>query len=315
MESLQIAVEIMLPLFLMIAVGYVVRLTGLLNESSVFQMNRVIFTVFLPMLVFENIYSIDIDTLWYNFDSRMLIYALAGVTLQFLIALCLAFLSEKDNSRRGVVLQGMFYGNFVLFGIPVCNALFGENAAGPASLLVAVILPLYYILAVISLELFRGGHPSFFRILKGIFTNPLILASIAGILCLVFRIRLPRILSVTVSNLASIAAPLAFVILGASFSFRKIGDSVKSLCLALGVKLLFFPVFFLLLAVLLGFRGSALAVLLVVFASPVAVSSFTMAQQMDGDESLAGQLVIFSSLLSIGTMFLFIFLLGQFALI
>ena len=315
MESLQIAVEIMLPLFLLMAVGYVVRLTGLLSETSAYQMNRVIFTVFLPALVFQNIYSIDSDILWYNFDSHMLIYALAGVALQFLIALCIAFLSERDNSRRGVVLQGMFYGNFVLFGIPVCNALFGEDAAGPASLLVAVILPLYYILAVIALELFRGGHPSFFRTLKGIFTNPLILASIAGILCLVFRIRLPRILSVTVSNLASIATPLAFVILGASFSFRKIGSSVKSLCLALGVKLLFFPVFFLLLAVLLGFRGSSLAVLLVVFASPVAVSSFTMAQQMDGDEALAGQLVVFSSLLSVGTMFLFIFLLRQFALI
>ena len=315
MESLQIAVEIMLPLFLMMAVGYVVRLTGLLNEMSAYQMNRVIFTVFLPMLVFQNIYTIDSDALWYNFDSGMLIYVLTGVALQFLIALCIAFLSEKDNSRRGVVLQGMFYGNFVLFGIPVCTALFGEDAAGPASLLVAVILPLYYILAVIALELFRGGHPSFFRTLKGIFTNPLILASIAGILCLVFRIRLPRILSETVSSLASIAAPLAFVILGATFSFRKIGNSVRSLCLALGVKLLFFPVFFLLLAVLLGFRGSSLAILLVVFASPVAVSSFTMAQQMDGDEYLAGQLVVFSSFLSVGTIFLFIFLLGQFALI
>ena len=315
MESLQIALEIMLPLFLMMAVGYIVRLAGLLNETSAYQMNRVIFTVFLPMLVFQNIYTIDIDALWYNFDSWMLFYALAGVILQFLIALCIAFLSEKDNSRRGVVLQGMFYGNFVLFGIPVCNALFGRDAAGPASLLVAVILPLYYVLAVIALELFRGGHPSFFRTLKDIFTNPLILASIAGILCLAFRIKLPRFLSETVSSLASIAAPLAFVILGASFSFRKIGDSVKSLCLTLGGKLLFFPIFFLLLAALLGFRGSSLAVLLVVFASPVAVSSFTMAQQMDGDENLAGQLVVFSSLLSVGTMFLFIFLLGQFALI
>ena len=315
MESLQIAVEIMLPLFLLMIIGYVVRLTGLLNESSAFQVNRVIFTVFLPALVFENIYTTNVDTLWYQFDSRMLIYALAGVGLQFLIALCISFLSEKENSRRGVMIQGMFYGNFVLFGIPVCRALFGEEAAGPASLLVAVILPLYYVLAVIALELFRGGRPSFFRMITGIFTNPLILASIAGILCLIFRIRLPGVLSVTISSLASIAAPLAFVILGAAFSFRKVGDSIKSLCLTLGVKLLFFPVFFLALAVLLSFRGASLAVLLAVFASPVAVSAFTMAQQMDGDEALAGQLVLFSSLLSIGTLFLFIFLLRQFALL
>lgn len=297
------------------AVGYVVRLTGVVSETAAHQMNRMVFTVFLSALVFQNIYSLDRDDLWYHFDSYTLFYTLGGVTLQFLIALCIAFLVESDGSRRGVMLQGMFYGNFVLFGIPICNALFGDDAAGPASVLVAVILPLYYILAVISLELFRGGRPGFFRILKGIFTNPLILASIAGILCLIFRIRLPYAISITVSNLASVATPLAFVVLGAAFSFRKVGSCAKSLCIALGVKLLFFPAFFLLLAVLLGFRGVSLAILLAVFASPVAVSSFTMAGEMDGDESLASQLVVFSSLLSIGTVFLFIFLLQWFGLL
>ncbi len=313
LESLQITIEIILPLFLLMAVGYLVRLTGLINETSAYQTNRVIFGVFLPALVFQNIYTIDLENLEDHFSSRILFYLVAGIVLQFLMALCIAFLSESENARRGVILQGMFCSNFVLFGIPICDALFGSAASGPASVLVAVIIPVYYILAVISLELFRGGRPGFFRIMKGIFTNPLIIASIVGILCLVFRISLPRVINTTVSSLASIATPLAFVVLGASFSFRKVRNCIKSLCIALGMKLLFFPALFLLLAVLLGFRGPELAVLLVVFASPVAVSSFTMAQEMGGDEALAGQLVIFSSLLAVGTMFLFIFLLKQFS--
>ncbi len=298
-------------MFLLMAVGYLVRLTGLISETSAYQTNRVIFGVFLPALVFQNIYAIDLEDLENNFDSRILFYLLAGILLQFLIALCISFLSENENAKRGVILQGMFCSNFVLFGIPICNALFGSAASGPASVLVAVIIPLYYILAVISLELFQGGRPGFLRVIKGIFTNPLIIASALGILCLAFRVTLPRVIDVTVSNLASIATPLAFVVLGASFSFRKLGNSIKSLCVALGMKLLFFPALFLVLAVLLGFRGAELAVLLVVFASPVAVSSFTMAQEMGGDEALAGQLVVFSSLLAVGTMFLFIFLLKQ----
>lgn len=311
MESLQITIETILPLFLLMAVGYLVRLTGIINETSAYQTNRVIFGVFLPALVFQNIYTIDTENLKNSFDSRMLLYLVGGLILQFIIALCVSFLSESENAKRGVILQGMFCGNFVLFGIPICDALFGSAASGPASVLVAVILPIYYILAVISLELFQGGHPGFFKTAKGIVTNPLIIASVIGIICLIFHIHLPHVINVTISQLASIATPLAFVVLGASFSFRKLGNSMKGLCVALGMKLFFFPAFFLLLAVLLGFRGAELAVLLVVFASPVAVSSFTMSQEMGGDEALAGQLVVFSSLLSIGTIFLFIFLLKQ----
>lgn len=310
MESLQIAAEIVLPLFLMMAVGYIIRVSGMMNETSVRQTNKAIFKVFLPLLVFRNIYT---TTLTESFDSRLLFYAAAGVALQFLLALCIAFLSGRDNSKRGVMLQGMFRSNFVLFGIPVCTALFGDRAAGLASILIAVIIPLYNVLAVISLEMFNGGRPNVLQVLLGIITNPLILASAAGILCLAFQIVLPSFLESTVASLSSIATPLAFVILGASFSFRKVGGCIKELCVTLGVKLLFFPILFLGLAILLGFRGPQLAVLLTVFASPVAVSSFTMAQQMGGDDKLAGQLVIFSSILSVFTMFLFIFLLKQFA--
>ncbi len=310
MESMQVAFEIVLPLFLMMVVGYVVRVTGLMNETSVKQANKTVFKVFLPIQVFRNVYTASLSE---SFDSQLLFYAVGGVLLQFLIALCIAVLTESDNSRRGVMLQGMFRSNFVLFGLPVCTSLFGDQAAGLASILIAVIIPLYNVLAVISLEMFNGGRPNVLHIIKGIITNPLIIGSLLGVLCLVFRIKLPSVIETTVSNLSAIATPLAFVLLGASFAFKEIGGCLKDLSITLAVKLLFFPVLFLGLAILLGFRGASLAVLLTVFASPIAVSSFTMAQQMGGDDHLAGQLVVFSSILSILTMFLFIFLLRQMA--
>lgn len=310
MESLILALEIVLPLFLLMAVGYVIKLTGLMNETSVKQMNKVIFKIFLPLLVFLNIYQTELAE---SFNSQLLLYASAGVLLQFILSLCLVVLTEKDNSRRGVMLQGMFRSNFVLFGIPISTSLFGSTAAGLAAILIAVIIPLYNVLAVFSLELFNGKRPSLFKILKGIVTNPLILASAAGILCIVFHIQLPHILAKTVTDLSSVATPLAFVILGASFSFGDTGRYAKELFITLGSKLVFYPALFLGLALLLGFRGAPLAVLLTVFGSPIAVSSFTMAQQMGGDDKLAGQLVVFSSILSTVTMFLLIFVLKEFA--
>ncbi|NBI16221.1 AEC family transporter [Neglecta sp. X4] len=310
MESLRIALEIVLPLFLLLAVGYCIKLTGIMNETSVRQTNNMIFKVFLPLLVFFNIYKTDLTS---SFDMSLLLFAVVGVLLQFIISLCLVILLEHDNARRGVMLQGMFRSNFVLFGIPISTALFGDSAAGLASILIAVIIPLYNMLAVISLESFNGKKPSLWKILVGILTNPLIIASAAGILFVVFHIPLPTVLYKTVSDLSIIATPLAFVILGASFSFGETGRCVRDLCITLGAKLVTYPLLFIALAILMGFRDAHLAVLLTVFGSPIAVSSFTMAQQMGGDDKLAGQLVVFSSLLSVFTMFLFIFGLKELA--
>ena len=310
MESLLISLEIVLPLFLLMALGYVIKLTGMMNETSVKQVNKVIFKIFLPLLVFCNIYNTELAE---SFNSQLLLYAVAGVLIQFVLSLCLAILLEKDNSRRGVMLQGMFRSNFVLFGIPISTALFGDTAAGLASILIAVIIPMYNVLAVISLEMFNGKRPNVGKILLGIVTNPLIIGSVLGVLFVLFQIPIPTPVYDTITDISSIATPLAFIILGASFSFGDVGRYIKEVLLVLGAKLLVFPALFLGIALLLGFRDAPLAVLLTVFGAPIAVSSFTMAQQMGGDDKLAGQLVVFSSIFSIGTMFLLIFLLKELA--
>lgn len=310
MESLIISLEIVLPLFLLMALGYVIKLTGMMNETSVKQVNKVIFKIFLPLLVFCNIYNTELAE---SFNSHLLLYGVAGVLIQFVLSLCLAVLLEKDNSQRGVMLQGMFRSNFVLFGIPISTALFGDTAAGLASILIAVIIPLYNVLAVISLELFNGKKPNLGKILIGIITNPLIIGSVLGIVFVVLKLSIPKPIYDTITDLSSIATPLAFVILGASFSFGDVRRYIKNVLIVLSAKLLVFPALFLGIALLLGFRGAPLAVLLTVFGAPIAVSSFTMAQQMGGDDKLAGQLVVFSSIFSIGTMFLLIFLLKELA--
>ena len=180
-------------------------------------------------------------------------------------------------------------------------------------MLLAGLIPLVNAVAVLALELYNGQRPNLWQVLKGIATNPLILASAAGIACNYFAFRLPDVVYSTASTLGGVATPLAFVVLGASLNFGETGRCARSLLLTLAMKLVLYPAAFLGAAVLMGFRGAELAVLLTLFGSPIAVSSFTMAQQMGGDDQLAGQLVIFSSVLSIGTMFLFIWGLKFFA--
>ena len=309
MDSLFISLNAVVPLFLMMAVGYILRLAGLLNDISSRQVNKCIFKVFLPLMIFVNIYDTGSAA---ALGSSLLIFAAAGVLIEFLVSLVLVLLTEQDNSKRGVMLQGMFRSNFVLFGIPISMALFGDSAAGTASLLIAVIIPIFNALAVLALEMFNGQRPNLWRVLLGIVTNPLIIASALGILFNHFGWRLPSMLYSTMSTLGGIATPLAFVVLGASLSFGETGRCARPLLITLLMKLIIYPAAFVGAAILMGFRGANLAVLLTVFGSPIAVSSFTMAQQMGGDDQLAGQLVVFSSVLSIGTMFLYIWGLNYF---
>ena len=309
MDSLFISLNAVVPLFLMMAVGYVIRLTGLMNDISTRQVNRCIFKVFLPLMLFINIYDAgDGATL----RSDLLFFAVAGVLIEFLVSLVLVLLTEQDNSRRGVMLQGMFRSNFVLFGIPIAMSLFGDSAAGTASLLIAIVIPMFNALAVLALEMFNGQRPNLWGVLFGIATNPLIIASLLGIAFNHFGWDLPGLLHDTMSTLGGIATPLAFVVLGASMNFSETGRCMRPLLITLLMKLIIYPAAFVGAAILMGFRGANLAVLLTVFGSPIAVSSFTMAQQMGGDDQLAGQLVIFSSILSIGTMFLYIWGLNYF---
>ena len=309
MDSLFISLNAVVPLFLMMAVGYVIRLTGLMNDISTRQVNRCIFKVFLPLMLFINIYDAgDGATL----RSDLLFFAVAGVLIEFLVSLVLVLLTEQDNSRRGVMLQGMFRSNFVLFGIPIAMSLFGDSAAGTASLLIAIVIPMFNALAVLALEMFNGQRPNLWGVLFGIATNPLIIASLLGIAFNHFGWYLPGLLHDTMSTLGVIATPLAFVVLGASMNFSETGRCMRPLLITLLMKLIIYPAAFVGAAILMGFRGANLAVLLTVFGSPIAVSSFTMAQQMGGDDQLAGQLVIFSSILSIGTMFLYIWGLNYF---
>jgi len=312
MENLLFSLQIVAPIFITMALGYLIKLTGIMTENTVLQVNKMIFLVLLPLLVFMNIYNSDSFT---SLRLDLVIFIVAGTVIQFFIALSITLLSEKNNAQRGAILQGMFRSNYVLFAIPIALAIFGSDTAGVASLLIGIIIPLYNVLAVIALEMFNGGQPSFFKTIFGIIKNPLIIASVIAVLLKVFNIALPVLIHDTIGDISNITTPLAFLMLGSFFNFGDIGKYVKPLLMTTFFKLIVFPAIFILAAIFIGFRGGSLVIIMTVFASPIAVSSFTMAQEMGGDGKLAGQLVVFTSLLSVFTIFFIIFLLRTFAFI
>lgn len=312
MDSLILAASVVFPIFALIVLGYILKRIKMVDDHSLNVINKLVFKVFLPVLLFYNIYKTDVAT---AFDGPFLLYALICILSVALLLFLFVPLFIKENSRRGVFIQGVFRSNFVLFGLPVTVLLLGENGAGLTSVAIAMVVPVFNVLAVICLEVFRGGKPNPIKILKGIATNPLIIASVLGILFLLFGIKIPNFAEGVVRDISRVATPLALIALGGSFTFTAVKGNIPTLSWAVALRLVIVPAAVLSIGALLGFRGAQIVALLSMFASPTAVSSYTMAQQMDGDGDLAAQIVVFTSAFSIITMFLFIFTLKSLALI
>lgn len=312
MESLKLSFEAVTPIFLLMLLGYFLKKTKIADKKMFDGINRLIFKVFLPMLLFYNIYK---TPTFQEFDIRLIIFTIITILVVFVLGFASVFFITKDNKKRGVMLQGFFRSNYAILGIPFINYVCGEEAGGVSSLMVAAVVPFFNVLAVIALETFNGGKINFKKILKGVLTNPLIIGCICGVVFKLLGIRLPKVLEVAVSDASSVASPLAIVVLGASFAFSGIKGYFKENIIVVAVRLIIVPLIALFAAMYMGFTGESFACLIVVFGSPVAVSSFAMAQQMGGDENLAGQLVVVTSAFCILTLFVWVYVFSSMGVI
>lgn len=308
MNSFYLAFSVVCPLFLMMALGYFLRQRRLFTENFLTQLNKVCFQVFLPLILFINVYDSDFST---SFQPRLVLFAVFCVIAAFTALMLFIPQLEKNNLRRGVLVQGIFRSNYVLFGLPVAVSLFGPSQTGTTAILIAFVVPLFNLLSVIALEFFGDKKFNFKRMVTGIITNPLILGALTAFAFVLTGLKLPGVLEQTVRDISKIATPLALIILGGSFTFSHLRRNWKVLLFSVGGKLILLPFFFLTLSIAAGYRGVELGALLAMLASPTAVSSFTMAQQMQADDELAGQIVVIGSICSIFTIFFWIFLLTQ----
>ncbi len=308
MNDFSLALSAILPLFFPMAAGYLLKQIKLIDDHTVKGMNKAVFRFFLPLLLCYNVYHSDISSV---FDKKLILLGVAGVFLAFVVFFLFVRLTEKNPAKQGVMIQGMFRSNFVLFGLPLATHLCGPEEIGITALMIAVVVPLYNVLSVIALEICRGVSPDMKKIIKGILTNPLILSSILGLIILFTKIPVPHFIDDAVSSMSSVATPLALFLLGASFRFSGAKDSLRQLITVLMGKLVILPGVMLTIGFFMGFRGVGMATLLSMFASPTAVSSFVMAQEMEGDGELASQIVVWTSTFALLTIFCFLIILKR----
>ena len=319
MESFIFATNATLPIVIMVLIGYFIKRIGILKPDAAKVVNNVVFRVLLPAMLFLNIYKIeDLGAISLNYVW----YVLGFTLLLFFVFLPIVNVVFEQRNQRGVILQSIFRSNYALIGIPLAVALFGDEGAAIASLLAAFIVPVFNVLGVVCLCIFSDdGKPDFKKILLNIAKNPLICGVVAGLFALGVRalfvkwgveFRLTQLTPVysVLSTLSNAATPMALLALGAQFEFSAIPALKKHIIFGIALRSVIIPSLALGVAYVMDiFNGAHFAAFVAMFATPVAVSTVPMCQEMGADHALAGQLVVWTTTISSVVIFIASFVL------
>ena len=305
MANFILTCNMVIPVFLVMVVGYVCRQLKMVSAENVSAMNKLVFKIFLPVSLAKSLMTLDPNA---DISYSVMLYCALGVIATFILAILIVPRCVKGNPQRGAMIQALFRSNYAILGIPLIESLFPAGDGGVSAMMVMITVPLFNVLAVVTLETYRGGKFNLLKILKGILKNPLIWGCIIGFIVFKCELKLPELVSSTVSKLASVASPLALFSLGATIDLKKFSGNMKLLIPTVAGRLVIVPGVLLFIAYLIGYRGPEFAALMIAFGSPCAVSSYTMAAQMDSDGELAAQLVMMTTVLSILSIFLMVLL-------
>ena len=309
LESFLVAFNAVAPFLVLLGIGYGAVRLKLADREFMTRLNTLNFKLFFPFLMFNNIYGARPENLP---SVKLMVAGAASVILLIVLLVWLVPKFVKENPRRGVIIQGIFRSNFVVYGIPLTTYVFGAERASVCGVMSLIMVSIFNVGGVVVLELFReGGKIRPKPLLLGIVKNPLLQGCAVGLVCFALRVKLPVFLATPVSSLASLATTLALVVLGANLKFEEIKKNSRAISITLALRLIVLPLVMLPFGYLIGLRGVELFLILMIFGTPVATSSYPMAQNMGGDGVLAGQLVFISTVLSLGTIFLFIFTMSR----
>ena len=314
MQNLIIVAGLVAPVFLIVALGYLLKKLGMINDNFVKFSSRIVFSVSLPALIFTEISKTDLSTI---LNLELIGFAYAGTLITFFIAWLISIPSVKTATDRTVFIQGSFRGNFAVVGLALIANVYGINNLGKASLLLAFTIPIYNTLSVVALTvpLRNERHLNIRHTIFEILRNPLVLAVILSIPFSYCKIELPFIVDSTINYLADLALPLALLGIGGFMDFTELKKGFTLSLYSSVLKLIVFPVLMIYGAYLFGFRGYDLGILFILFACPTAIASFIMAEAMGSNSKLAANILLMTTLASLVTITIGLFILKEYNLI
>ena len=310
MENFIYSINVTMPIFLVMVIGYILKQIGMLNDNFVTVANKFNFKVTLPFMLFKDIAGVDIKAV---FDIKYGLFCAIVSTICFWVVWGTAKLLVRDKTIRGAFVQSSFRGSAAVMGLAFIQNIYGSSAMGPLMIVSAV--PLYNIFSVIVLTFEANDSTGIDKKAKirqagtNICKNPIILSILAGLIVGLLGIQFPTLVNKTVSNVAQMATPLALITIGAGFEGRKALAKIAPTMAASMIKLVLQPLVFLPVAAWMGFSGEKMIAILIMLASPTTPSCYIMAKSMNNDEVLTASVIVTTTLMAAFTLTGWIFLL------
>ena len=310
MENFIYSINVTMPIFLVMVIGYILKQIGMLNDNFVTVANKFNFKVTLPFMLFKDIAGVDIKAV---FDIKYVLFCAIVSTICFWVVWGTAKLLVRDKTIRGAFVQSSFRGSAAVMGLAFIQNIYGSSAMGPLMIVSAV--PLYNIFSEIVLTFEANDSTGIDKKAKirqagiNICKNPIILSILAGLIVGLLGIQFPTLVNKTVSNVAQMATPLALITIGAGFEGRKALAKIAPTMAASMIKLVLQPLVFLPVAAWMGFSGEKMIAILIMLASPTTPSCYIMAKSMNNDEVLTASVIVTTTLMAAFTLTGWIFLL------
>ncbi len=305
------SIQVVVPMAIMVGIGVLLRVFHVTDVATMKNVDKIIFKLIMPTLMFYNIYNTDFSQLQ---NVGYVLYGAAGLVILFLCAMFVIPRFVQPRPTASAYGQALIRSNYLLFGAAVAQSIYGEGNIGLVSLLGAVAVPMFNALSAILLEKGRHSTANAKNLLIAICKNPTVIATVLGLAVNFSGLRLPELVLGVVADISGLTTPLSFLSIGVSLQFTALSKK-GYLASAIALRLIVIPLVFVLGGIALGFRGQALCAVLILFAAPTAVSSYPMAVAMDADGDFAGQMVALSTVVCLPTIFLWTYILNSFQLL
>lgn len=308
MENFIFSINATIPIFLIILLGYILKKINFLTEEFASVINKYVFVVALPVMLFQDIALSDVKQ---EMNFKFFIFCFAATVSMFFLVWIIARLTLKDKTMVGAFAQAASRGSAAILGVAFVENICGDIGSAPLMIVAAV--PFFNILSVIILVCSADTKEKNYGKIKGslinIAKNPIIIGILLGLACSLARLRIPTIPAKTIDYIARTATPMALIAVGAGFNVNEALIRIKPALGATFIKLVGLPLIYLPIAYRLGFTGSEMVPILVMLAAPSTVSCYVMAKNMHNDGILTSNIIVLTTLLSSLTLTLWIFIL------
>ena len=304
--------NVVLPVLLLIAFGYGASKLGMITDGFTEAINPLLFRVFMPINVFNNIYNVT----GFNVLDPMVV-VLVSLIYIFIMGFTAFILkgTSLDKEEKSITVNGMIRSNIIIFGLALAQNYFDPYRVGIVTLYIVLISVIRDIFSVFIFEYYlrTGKGIDVKEFAKSVITSPMLLGSVAGLAFVISGLSMPQVLAKPISQIASVTAPIGLMTVGAALKIDREDADKNIVMLGSVLKGVVIPAVSLILGVVLGFRGPELFVLVVLFATPIAVSSYPMAEEYTDNGQLAAKLVVYSTLINGFTVFISLLVLAFFS--